>query len=202
MSISTAMRLLDVDSPKKLNYSYIRRIYKRKMKIHHPDLKKSDEEFSESHKLGEAFLILKSEIENIKNEKEAEHLFNMNRDITNSVIVDLSDIINVYKGKEVFDSNGNRITKEKLKNENTIINVELAVEFSGQQYTQKYEVKKEFSDRYTLYYNVICDIGEELSVKILDKEINISIQYNRVILQYNFDYIVNITLIIDRKDRL
>lgn len=206
MDVSEALKLLDVDSISKCDIDYIKKTYKRKIKKCHPDL----EAFKDIQRdtsinptsLGEALVILKKEFNRLKNSEDREQFYNEYKNIEKPILITLEDILNVYKNIKSYDKLSEEITKERLNLNNFMFSLDLHINVAGRNEVKEYSLRKIHGDKYNIGYEVYCNKGDTVEVKILDICKEVVMNLDRYVLHFNFNYLVDINLVLDRKDAL
>lgn len=204
MDVTEALSVLGIDSIDKCNLKYIRKSYKNKIKTCHPDLG-NDIEYQNlrvgPHELGAALLILKEKLEKLNSSSNIEQFYNEYKYQKGQIVISLNDILNVYKNNIVYDSLGIELTKQRLKSENIIFTLDVQFKIKGLSEIKTYRIKKVLNDTYTIVYDIFCDIGDTVEISMLDITKNIVINSNRCTLNFNFDFLINVQLVVDRKER-
>ena len=196
MEIIEALRIFGIDSLDEINKDNIKKIYRAKMKLNHPDIGGSDKVARE---LNEAKDVLDLAIESI------EMVSNGNNNGVKTVIITFGDLLKIYNGETIkVLSNDNLvdIDKRTINRYNVIVDIRIEVQYNGVSWEyQKFELKSirdEFS--ITCRYRV-SNIGDSVNTTIRAYEKNININLTEAYMNMNLTYngIVKLKVMFERQ---
>ena len=191
MNYYEAIRLFEIEKGTKINADVVKKKYRTLAKKWHPDVCGDAEQYK---KLQEAYEIINRYLDEIKL---------LTKDGQEQLIIEISDLINIFKLGEVT-VNGERITKETLAKNKVFVIIPVNVKVNNMSYNYSFIKVRNVKDEYivdVMLEDVDLERDLDIQVTVFNKSINAIMDSIRKDFKFNLDYIAQVVVTIQRVSR-
>ena len=193
MNYYDALRVFSIDNVTDLSQDNLKKIYRKLAKKWHPDVCGSDEKYKE---IQAAYEILRKNIKELGINNLAQNTLKKE-----SIIVTLESLVNLFKNNQPIRFGKKEINKFNINNHEVYIGIDIRLNIDGID-TNSYFVKPRSNrDDYIINIEIPdTDLTREVDItlKMLDKTVNCTMNGIRKNVRFNFDYIAQVTVALQR----
>jgi len=191
MNYYEAIRLFEIKKGTKINADVVKKKYRTLAKKWHPDVCGDAEQYK---KLQEAYEVINRYLDEIKL---------LTKDEQEQLIIEISDLINIFKLGEVT-VNGERITKGTLVKNKVFVIIPVNVKVNNMSYNYSFIKVRNIKDEYivdAMLEDVDLERDLDIQVTVFNKSINAIMDSIRKDFKFNLDYIAQVVVTIQRVSR-
>lgn len=191
MNYYEAIRLFEIKKGTKINADVVKKKYRTLAKKWHPDVCGDAEQYK---KLQEAYEVINRYLDEIKL---------LTKDEQEQLIIEISDLINIFKLGEVT-VNGERITKGTLVKNKVFVIIPVNVKVNNMSYNYSFIKVRNIKDEYivdAMLEDVDLERDLDIQVTVFNKSINATMDSIRKDFKFNLDYIAQVVVTIQRVSR-
>lgn len=195
MDYYEALKLFNIGNGKELNKENVKQIYRKLVKKWHPDVCGSDNKYKE---IQEAYETINEHFKGMDEIKKSTH-----KDNREAIILDLKDLLEIFKGGSIRISEDTSIDKINIGRYNIFIKIELAVIINGKTLNSEFIRPRSIKDEYEVDLEIPgteLDKDIDIKVMILDKSIEKTMSEIRLNFRFNFSHISRVVVAIQRTD--
>lgn len=188
MELDECMNILGIDTLSNMDCQQLKAIYRKKVKLLHPD------NFSNGSE--KKFIDLQEAYERIK--KLLTYFPDLFRD-TRRIYLSVPNILEIYRGGSVVVNNGkDKVTKADLFRDNIFVYCTVVVVYEGMEYTTEAIFRHSIADEYPLSIAIPADKISDNPVKIkyYNREIETKLLRTRTEITLNLDGYIKLKLLI------
>ena len=191
MNYYEAIRLFEIKKGTKINADVVKKKYRTLAKKWHPDVCGDAEQYK---KLQEAYEVINRYLDEIKL---------LTKDEQEQLIIEISDLINIFKLGEVT-VNGERINKGTLVKNKVFVIIPVNVKVNNMSYNYSFIKVRNIKDEYivdAMLEDVDLERDLDIQVTVFNKSINAIMDSIRKDFKFNLDYIAQVVVTIQRVSR-
>lgn len=191
MNYYEAIRLFEIEKGTKINADVVKKKYRALAKKWHPDVCGDDEQYK---KLQEAYEIINRYLDEIKL---------LTKDKQEQLIIEISDLINIFKLGEVT-VNSERLNKGTLAKNKVFVIIPVNIQVNNMSYNYSFIKIRNIKDEYivdVMLEDVDLERELDIQVTVFNKSINSIMDSIRKDFKFNLDYIAQVVVTIQRVSR-
>jgi len=195
MDYYDAIKLFNIDKGQELNRETVKKKYRTLVKKWHPDVYGCDEKYK---KVQEAYKIINKYLEGVAELQKATG----SKD-NDTVIISLQELLTLFNGKSINTDNGIILTKNNIGRYLVYIKIEVKLIVDGVEHKHTFVKPRSIKDEYDVTVEVPdTDLDEAIDIKVevLDKKIVKTMGEIRMNFRFNFNYISQVIVAVQRTE--
>lgn len=193
MNYYEALRLFNIDNSNEIEATVIKRKYRTLVKKWHPDVCGDDTKYKE---VQDAYKIINDYLKAADKNK-----LNSVEERQKTVILEVKDILDIFKGKEIRINNNINITKDSIARYNVFVRISTDIIIDGVTFNFSTIKPRNIKDEYVfdiMLPDTDLDRTVAIKVKLMDRHIDKVMNSVRMDFRFNLDYISQITIAVQR----
>ena len=195
MNILEALMLFDIENINNLEETVVKSKFRELIKKNHPDIG-GDEEVAK--KLTVAYEVIKKFLKELKMYKQ------ISKKELVTWLIPFEKLSKIYMGEylEVTNETGTiRLTRKNLRSDRVILLILVNIQYKGNVFSFENLCVTTIKDEYTIDCKLVdttVSNAEDIKISAYDKEVNTTINGNRLDIRLSFDNLVKLTVHIER----
>jgi len=193
MNYYEALRLFNIDNSNEIEATVIKKKYRTLVKKWHPDVCGDDTKYKE---VQDAYKIINDYLKAADKNK-----LNSVEERQKTVILEVKDILDIFKGKEIRINNNINITKDSIARYNVFVRISTDIIIDGVTFNFSTIKPRNIKDEYVfdiMLPDTDLDRTVAIKVKLMDRHIDKEMNSVRMDFRFNLDYISQITIAVQR----
>jgi len=193
MNYYEALRLFNIDNSNEIEATVIKKKYRTLVKKWHPDVCGDDTKYKE---VQDAYKIINDYLKAADKNK-----LNSVEERQKTVILEVKDILDIFKGKEIRINNNININKDSIARYNVFVRISTDIIIDGVTFNFSTIKPRNIKDEYVfdiMLPDTDLDRTVAIKVKLMDRHIEKEMSSVRMDFRFNLDYISQITIAVQR----